>query len=149
MSLPVSWDDLGMALTADPAAWSHYFDRRSGEVHMVPVDPVDDDTWPSSDDIDAGLDAGDLIPIEPVRSSLEYGWMAAFAPSVAHDRLRDRLQVALDGPGAFRRFKNVLLDASAERERWFAFRDERLHEEVRQWLVDHGIDATPRSGPGA
>jgi hypothetical protein len=41
MRVPVDWDDLGMALTADPAQWSHYLDRRTGEVQMVPVDRLE------------------------------------------------------------------------------------------------------------
>jgi hypothetical protein len=140
---PVNFDDLGMALTADPAAWSYYLDRRSGEVQMVPVDRLDDEgTWPSGDEIDAGLDAGQLIPIEPLGSSVEYGWMVEFAASVADARLRDRLEVALAGRGAFRRFKNTLLDDLVERERWFAFRDARLREAAREWLAEHGIEPT-------
>jgi len=148
--VPVNWDDLEMALTANPAEWSHYLDRRTGEVRMVPIDRLDDEgIWPSGDEIDAGLDAGHLIPIEPIGSSVEYGWMAEFAASVADARLRDRLEVALDGRGAFRRFKNALLDAPDERERWFAFRDARLRAAAREWLAEQGIEpaTTPPRGP--
>jgi Uncharacterised protein family (UPF0158) len=146
--VPVNWDDLGMALTADPAAWSYYLDRRSGEVQMVPVDRLDDEgTWPSGDEIDAGLDAGHLIPVDPLGSSVEYGWMAEFAASVGNARLRDRLEAALGGRGAFRRFKNALLDAPDERTRWFAFRDARLREAAREWLAEQGIEPTASSPP--
>ena len=113
---PVNWNDLEMALTANLAEWTCYFDLSTGEVHKVPVDRLgDDDDWPSADEIDAGLDAGHLIHIEPLESSVEYGWMAEFAATVGDARLRDRLEVALDGRGAFRRFKNVLLDSPEER----------------------------------
>jgi Uncharacterised protein family (UPF0158) len=57
-------------------------------------------------------------------------------------RLRDRLEVVLDCRGAFRRFKNVLLDFPAERERWFALRDERLHAAARDWLGELRIEPT-------
>jgi len=36
------------------------------------------------------------------------------------------LEVALNGRGVFRRFKDVLSGSPAEHERWFAFHDERL-----------------------
>jgi len=102
---------------------------------MVPIDRLgDDDAWPSEDEIDAGLDAGNLIHIEPLGSSVEYGWMAEFTATVGDTRLRDRLEVALDGRGAFRRFKNVLLDFPEDRSRWFSFRDQRLREAARRWL---------------
>jgi hypothetical protein len=141
--VPVNGDDLEMALTANAGEWTCYLDMRTGEVQMVPVDRLgDDDAWPSEDELDAGLDAGHLIHVEPLGSSVEYGWMAEFASSVGAARLRERLEVALDGRGAFRRFKNVLLDFPAERERWFAFRDARLHVAAREWLEEHDIEPT-------
>ncbi|MGH9316937.1 MAG: UPF0158 family protein, partial [Thermoanaerobaculia bacterium] len=91
---------------------------------------------------DAGLAAGHLIHVEPLGSSVEYGWMAEFAGTVRDARLRDLLEVALDGRGAFRRFKDVLFDRPAERERWFAFRDGRVREAAREWLAEHDVDPT-------
>ena len=37
---------------------------------------------------------------------------------------------------------NALLDSPAERERWFAFRDERLRAAAREWLADHNVEPT-------
>jgi hypothetical protein len=141
----VSWDDLEMALTGNPDSWTYYLDVRTGEVQMVPVDRLGvDGAWPSADDIDEGLDAGHLVPVEPLGSSVEYGWMAEFTATVTDARLRDRLEVALDGRGAFRRFKAALLADPAARERWFAFRDPRLRLAAREWLADHGLEAVTR-----
>jgi hypothetical protein len=110
---------------------------------------LDDDDDLSEDEIDAGLNAGRLVHVEPLGSKVEYRWMAEFTGTVRDARFRGRLEVALDGRGAFRRFKDVLLDFPAERERWFAFRDERLHAAARGWLGDLGIEPTtapPASG---
>ena len=85
---------------------------------------------------------GGEIAIEPLGSSVEYGWTAEFAASVTDTNLHDRLEVALDGRGAFRRFKNTLVRAPAERERWFAFRDARLREAAREWLAEQWIEPT-------
>lgn len=141
--VPVNWSDLEMALASNDAEWTCYFDLRTGEVQMVPADRFgDDDDWPSEEELDAGLEAGHLIHVEPLGSSVEYGWMAEFTATVSDARLRDRLEVALDGRGAFRRFKNVLRDFPAERERWFAFRDARLRAAAREWLETQGIEPT-------
>jgi len=141
--VPVNWDDLEMALTTNAGEWTCYLDVRSGEVQMVPLDHFgEDEDEPSEEDIDALLEAGHLIHVEPLGSRVEYGWMAEFTETVRNARLRDRLEVALDGRGAFRRFKNVLLDHPAERERWFAFRDARVREAVREWLTGEGIEPT-------
>ena len=141
--VPVNWDDLEMALTSSHGEWTCYLDVRTGEVTMVLVARFgDDDDGPSREEIDAGLDAGHLIHIAPLGSPVEYGWMAEFATTVRDPRLRDRLEVALDGRGAFRRFRNVLRDHPAQRDRWFAFRDERLHAAARDWLTGQGIEPT-------
>jgi hypothetical protein len=141
--VPVNWDDLEMALTSNPGEWSFYLDLRTGEVPMVPVDRLgEDDDWPSEEDLDDALAGGHLIHVEPLGSRIEYGWMAEFAETVGDARLRDRLDVALDGHGAFRRFKNVLLDFPAERERWFAFQGERLRAAAREWMAVHDIEPT-------
>jgi hypothetical protein len=105
----------------------------------------DDDDGLSEDEIDVGINAGRLIHVEPLGSEVEYRWMEEFAGTVRNVRLRDRMEVALEGRGAFRRFKNVLLDFPVERERWFAFRDERLHAAAREWLRDLGIE--PMTAP--
>jgi hypothetical protein len=36
----------------------------------------------------------------------------------------------------------------AERDRWFAFRGERVREAARDWLVDHRIEPTTAPGQG-
>jgi hypothetical protein len=107
--VPVNWDDLETALTSNVEEWGCYLDLRC-EVQIVPIDRFgDSDDWPSAGDIDADLAAGHLIQVEPLGPSAEYGWMTMFAESVADSRLRARLEIALDGRGAFRRFKKCSL----------------------------------------
>jgi hypothetical protein len=58
---------------------------------------------------------------------------------VEHPGLRAALEQAIDGKGAFRRFKDVLMSYATERERWFAFRSERLRVFMEAWLAAHAI----------
>lgn len=143
--VPVNWDDLEMALTDHGDEWSYYLDLRTGEVRIVRIDAFEEEEDLSDEDVDAGVATGDLLTVEPLPSSVEYAWMAEFAASLSDPRLRELLQVALNGRGAFRRFKDVLLDHGPERARWFAFRDERLRDAMREWLADHGLD--PSTSP--
>jgi len=140
--VPVNWNDLEMALTANAAEWTCYLDVRSGDVQMVPIDRLAAAAGPSEEDLDAELVVGDLIHVEPLGSSVEYGWMVEFVATMGDARLRDRLEVALDGRGAFRRFQNMLLDSPAERERWFVFRDKRLRAAARGWLMEQRVEPT-------
>jgi hypothetical protein len=135
--LAIDWSELEMALTSRPDDGGHYFDLTTGEV--VSFTGLDDVL--AQDQINAGLGKGRLIPIEPLPSSVEYGWMSEFADSVAKPSLRRLLDVALNGPGAFRRFKDVLAAHPTECKRWFAFHDQRVREAAREWVEEHGIDA--------
>jgi hypothetical protein len=66
--------------------------------------------------------------------------MQAFIATVEDDHLSELLEVAINGKGAFRRFKDVLLNYPEERERWFQFKDDRMKERALEWLDD--IDVT-------
>lgn len=77
------------------------------------------------------------IPRKP--SYEAYNLMVEFADSIKDRHLREKLYIALDGKGAFRRFKNVLLGCPEEEKRWFAFKDRRLRQEVIEWLNSLGI----------
>lgn len=77
----------------------------------------------------------------PRKESYEaYDLMVEFANSVKDHNLRDKLEIALDGKGAFRRFKNVLYDYPEEQKKWFAFKDKRMKEEIIEWLNSIGIE---------
>lgn len=81
-----------MALTTNPAEFTCYLDVRDGAVQMLPIGGFDeDDDWPSEQEIDAGLAAAHLIHVEPLGSSVEYGWMADFVGTLGNARLRDLL----------------------------------------------------------
>ena len=58
--------------------------------------------------------------------------------------LRDRLDDAIRGRGAFSRFRNVLEDRKGEQERWFAFKRAWLRKRILTWLDDEGIDVAPK-----
>lgn len=79
-----------------------------------------------------------LIPKRESREGHEI--MVAFAETVKSKSLREKLSLALDGKGAFRRFRTVLNQHPEELERWYAFKDDRMREEAVQWLLENGIE---------
>jgi hypothetical protein len=85
-------------------------------------------------------DFGDRFISIPSEGSQEgYRDMEAFIATVRNLRLHERLARAISGRSAFRYFKDVLLDYPAERERWFQFKQERLHQRMLDWLEAYGI----------
>jgi len=96
----------------------------------------------NADRVEAGF--GDRFISIPVEGSHEgYRDMEAFIATVHNRRLQERLERAISGRGAFRYFKDVLLDYPAERERWFQFKRERQHLRILDWLEAHGITPLP------
>jgi hypothetical protein len=92
----------------------------------------------NADRVEAGF--GDRFISIPSEDSHEgYRDMEAFITSVRNRRLQERLERAISGRGVFRYFKDVLLDYPAERERWFQFKQERLHQRILDWLEAYGI----------
>ena len=83
-----------------------------------------------------------FLRIEPASSREQYRWMERFVGSVTEEGLRERLIISIDGKGAFRRFKDVLLAYPAERERWFSYRAELLHWHFQTWLGEHEVVPT-------
>ena len=49
------------------------------------------------------------------------------------------LERAIAGRGAFRRFKDTLLDYPELRRAWFAFHDARSERRAIEWLVEHEL----------
>jgi Uncharacterised protein family (UPF0158) len=93
----------------------------------------------NADRVGAGF--GDRFIAIPSEGSHEgYRDMETFIATVHNRRLQERLERAISGRGAFRYFKDVLLDYPAERERWFQFKRERLHQRILDWLeAKYGI----------
>jgi len=132
-----------MALTWRSDEWECYLDLRTGEVHQSPAYGRKAEEYElSPDDVDEALAEAHLILVEPLPSSVEYGWMEEFVASVRDPRLRELLDVVLGGRGAFRRFKDALAGYPRERERWFAYRDARVREAMLEWLAENGIEPT-------
>ena len=93
-----------------------------------------DENGEELDDDEADPYWGDdrYIRIPTLESYESYRFMEKFIATVQDAHLQEMLEVAIDGRGAFRRFKDVLLRYPDERERWFGFN----HEMIRQWAID-------------
>jgi hypothetical protein len=64
--------------------------------------------------------------------------MELFIGTVRDPGRADRLEIAISGRGAFRRFKDVLARWPGELDRWYAFSAEHRGGRARAWLADAG-----------
>jgi hypothetical protein len=78
----------------------------------------------------------------PERSSIEaHRIMSDFVSTVQEPELKKMLLSALDGKGAFRRFKDSLLNYPQERKRWHGFNARSMQHLISGWLKSVGVDA--------
>jgi hypothetical protein len=136
--VPISWEALEDAFENNAPEVHSYLHLTTGEVMRV-VDGVADPVTHSRIVSDPNYRR-----VEPVSSREQYRWMERFIATVEEGPLRQRLLQSIDGKGAFRRFKDVLMSFPVDRERWFAFRSERLRMCMEGWLDAQGIAAVAR-----
>ncbi len=128
-------DEIAMAL-ADQTDSEHRWlvDPRTGEVVF----------WTSDTGIDGenpvDLDELDLILIAPLPSYVWYQDMVDFAEGISDGAAGRSLGRALDGRGAFRRFRNELYQRHPDLiSVWQSFRDARARVRAVDWLVEQGL----------
>jgi hypothetical protein len=137
--IPVDWEALEDAFENNAPEVHSYLHLPSGEVLRV-VDGIADPDMHSRISGDS-----QYLRIESVSSREQYRWMERFIQMVDEAPLRNALGQAIDGKGAFRRFKDVLMSQAPERERWFAFRSERLRVFMEAWLNAHALAPIKRA----
>jgi len=120
--------DLALALEDHSADHRWWLDLRTGSVEP---------RFGSSAADDAG--EGGLIAVDPLPSTVGYSDMEEFVARVRDPRARHLLERAINGRGAFRRFKDTLLDYPQLRRAWFSFHDARGERRAIEWLAGRGL----------
>jgi hypothetical protein len=136
--IPVDWEALEDAFENNAPEVHSYLHLGTGEVLRV-VDGIADPEMHARIALDS-----EYVRVEPVSSREQYRWMERFIPMVENEELKQKLMRAIDGKGAFRRFKDVLMGYVQEREQWFVFRSERLRVFMEAWLAAHAFKPVPR-----
>ncbi|MGM0386203.1 MAG: UPF0158 family protein [Actinomycetota bacterium] len=133
--LPVDLEDLASILEGDPVHGGGRIDLTNGEVwHQSTIEYAEEvgELDPEEDDPERWL----YVECEGSRDG--YRDMEEFIELVDDERLAGRLEVAISGRGAFRRFKDVLWDQQEPLTLWYAFSDDRQRGRARAWLAEQG-----------
>jgi hypothetical protein len=138
-TIKVKWDHVETAFERNSPDLQSYIDKSTGDV-LVVVDGVREDDESRRR---IAQSPEQFVRIEPASSREQYRWMERFVASVQDADLRERLLLAIDGKGAFRRFKDVLLSYPVERERWFNYRSDLLHHHINEWFQAKGLTPDP------
>jgi hypothetical protein len=131
--LQVDWNGLHSAFQMNMPEVKCFFSLEDGTVLKLP---------PGDQNLPTIQGQRDLYrPIEAVPSRIQYQWLDSYIKTVEDETLRERLQAAINGKGAFRRFKDILLTLPDERRRWFEFRDVAMRQRIIEWVREQGVDA--------
>ena len=131
----INLDEIATALS-DQTDYEHVWlvDPRTGELAF----------WTSDTGVDGSnsvdLEDLDLVAIDPLPASVWYRDMVDFIEGISDDTAGRRLGRAINGRGAFRRFKDELYEeypglVSA----WQAFRDARAKCRAVEWLLEQRL----------
>lgn len=140
--LQVDLDQLADLIDGGPDSAGGRLDLTTGDVwpEIAFDDSSDDDDDDEDDDPDRWL------YVWPTGSRRAYNDMVDFTATRESRTLAARLERALEGRGAFRRFKDVLFDWPEDRDAWFVFSEDRRRGRAREWLADAGYRPAIRNG---
>lgn len=135
--VPVDLDMLSTVLEGDPElSTGGYLDLRTGQVYD------DSATDPMMVGEGAAIDAEEepdcWLRLNCTGSRNAWRDMAAFAERQHDEALRERLERAIEGKGAFFRFRDLVHSENLG-DQWYAFSADRQMGRAREFLADNGI----------
>src|SRR5258708_3681758 len=139
--ITVNWSDLEIAFERNSPDQESFLDLVNGDLLSI----ADGERDAAARRAKVSDTPERYLRVDPASSREQYRWMERFVGSVSDPPLRERLVISIDGKGAFRRFKDVLLAYPPERQRWFSYRAHLLHCPLPQWLPPP--QDTPRHRP--
>jgi hypothetical protein len=136
--LLVELDDVGEALSQQ-AGSENYLDLQTGTVWFHTMSD-----FAMADELDVDFSDESRWQFLLGEGSHEaYRDLQRFIATVEDHNLAARLSRAIEGIGAFGRFRSVLERDAAEFTRWHRFDADARLGHARSWLADHGYQARP------
>jgi hypothetical protein len=135
--VPVDLDMLSLVLEGDPdLSTGGYLDLRTGQVYEdSATDPM---TVGEDSAIDVEEEPDRWLRLRRTGSRNAWQDMAAFAERQHDEALRERLERAIEGKGAFSRFRDLVHGENLS-DQWDTFSNDRQMGRARELLADNGI----------
>jgi hypothetical protein len=145
----VDWEELESAFENKTEDLVYYLDLVTGDVVLEGEgEEALDDPGDYDDDLEEVVpvrrDQSTRLYIEPPDPETEAGWMTDFVETAkdANPAVLAVLREALDKPDPVEAFREVLRHHGTERDRWFLFRSDRIHDTIGTWLDENGVKST-------
>jgi hypothetical protein len=133
---PINMDMLETAMEDSDLANKYFLNLVTGEVvffsNYLGLSDEDEHLLEEIDGSD------DYVSVERIPTHEVYQWMVDFVDelvALADEHAAEKLSLALNGKGAFRRFKDTLYyDDDQWLQAWYQWKDKRLKAAVDEWV---------------
>ncbi len=134
----IDMDMLEMAMEDSDLAHRYFLNLVTGQVvFFSDYLGLSEEDERLSADIDG---SNDYVAIPHIPSHEAYQWMADFVDEMvapADERAAEKLSLALDGKGAFRRFRDTLHRIDDRwLQAWYQWREQHCRAAIETWLKD-------------
>lgn len=121
--------------------WNQYLDIEKMEIVSLPEYPFageyDEEEKELSEQIEEEWNVR-FFKLPSQYDIHEYSIMEQFIWSLPEGRMQDSLETAIQGRGAFRRFKDSIIRYGIE-QRWYDYQEEAYRKLAIEWCEDHGF----------
>ena len=133
---PIELDMLEAAMEDSDLSNRYYLNVVTGKVVFFSDDlGLSEEDERLSEEID---ESDDYIAVDRIPSHEAYQWMVDFVDEMvapSDENAAEKLSIALEGKGAFRRFKDTLYRVDEKwQQAWYQWRDKQLKTAVEEWL---------------
>lgn len=122
--------------------WNQYLDIEEMEIVSLPVYPFagkyDEDEEELSELIEEGWNVR-FFRLPSPYDIHEYHIMEQFIWELPEGRIQDSLEYAIRGRGAFRRFKERIIQYDIE-EQWYDYQQEAYRKIAKEWCEDNDLE---------
>lgn len=116
----------------------YFLDTKNGDIVHVSEFWHEDEKEKVYKKIDAEPERYIMFPPDGPRKV--YYDMLDFAATIEDRELKEKLYVAVEGRGGFRRFKETISSYPKVKSKWESFIKERTRERISDWLKENNIE---------
>ncbi len=128
---------LGVAMEDSSYEHEYFLDLDTGEVLFLTEDMDNDESRQLRESVES--ESVRYLHIPQAGSDKGYQDMEDFIDTIQDEYLKKILETAIQGSGAFRRFKDALARYPEARELWLKFKDDRTRKRIWEWLSETGV----------
>ena len=133
--MKVKLSDIITAIEMTDQDSENFLDRETGEVVWINDEVMDKD---EIEEASEELDAHGFYRLPTSFEIHEYGMMEEFVESLP-EPARNRLESAIRGKGAFRRFKDTIRQLGVA-DQWYEFQASGYRRKAIEWCIENNLE---------